>query len=134
MMEFTIQSANVYISRGGQTIPHLTTTPEITFDFNKVQLDCNQFRDNLTPYGQYYGIQYIGMLEINNLVIPVVPSATYDIGITIAYQYDHSLLNKFDAFQSGLFVNLTSDNIDKTISPFTFLSTPKNNYQAGTFT
>lgn len=131
-IDFSIQSVSVYATRGGQTI-HLTNTPDISFSFSNVTVDCNQFRDGQTPAGQYYAIQYIGMLNINNVIIPVVPSATYDIGVTISYTYDHTLINKFDAFQSGLFVNLTDENIDKTISPFTFSSTSKTDYIAGSF-
>lgn len=130
IITMNIESVSVYLQRGGQTIS-MQSNPTITYSFQDLKIDCDQF--NTIPAGHYYGIQYVGMLNIENLIIPVVPSATYDIGVTIAYGYNHSPINYFDAFQSGLFVNLTAENIDKTIEPFTFLSTPNTNYIQGSF-
>ena len=88
--------------------------------------------------GQYYGIQYIGMLNITNLQLPSASNAIYDINITISYNvYINGSLfsskNPFDFFQTGIFTNVTSDNINFTTPGFLFSSIVPP-YQAGTFT
>jgi hypothetical protein len=127
-----ILSVSVYLQRGGQTVS-LANSPTVSYNFTDLVINCNQFSNGHTPAGQYYGIQYVGMLDISNLIIPVVPSATYDIGVTITYSYDHSHIQKFDAFQSGLFVNLTDENRAKIIAPFYFDSSGNTNYSPGEF-
>ena len=127
-----VNNIHVYLQRGGATIP-LTTQPDVSWSFAPVEIDCNQFVNGHTHSGHYYGIQFIGMLNITNLKIPVLPSACYDIGITCTYTYDHGLIGSFDAFQSGLFVNLTEENQNISITPFSFASSISSGYQAGKF-
>jgi hypothetical protein len=87
-----------------------------------------QFADvSFAPYtlepGQFYGIQYVGNLVIDNLQIDVQPEQVYDLTITMNYMYDYPLSTQFDYLQTGLFFNLSPQN-QNAADGLTFASTP----------
>jgi hypothetical protein len=112
----------------------LKTPPTINYSFQPLVVDCNQYiLTHGMSSGQFYGIQYVGMLQIQNIVLPCVPNSVFDIKATIHYEYDHSLLTHFDAFQTGVFPNLTRENVNVTIPPMVFASSPPDGYISNTF-
>jgi len=87
-----------------------------------------QFADvSFAPYtlesGQFYGIQYVGNLIIDNLQIDVQPEQVFDLTITMNYMYDYPLSTQFDYLQTGLFFNLSPQN-QNAADGLTFASTP----------
>lgn len=111
----------------------LKTTPTVSWKFQPLVLDCNQFlyTHNMNT-GQYYGIQYVGMLVIQNIVLPCIPNSVFDIKALVTYEYDHSPIYHFDSFQTGIFPNLTSENVNVTIPPLKFTSSPPYGYMGVT--
>jgi hypothetical protein len=73
------------------------------------------FDVSFIPYyakSQFYGIQYVGNLIINNLVLDTQPEEVYDLNLTMSYSYDYPISQQFDMFQTGLFFNLDQANIN----------------------
>lgn len=87
-----------------------------------------QFADvSFVPYdgemGQFYGVQYVGNLIIENLQLNVQPEQIYDLKLTMNYTYDVPISTKFDYLQSGLFFNLSKMN-QNAADGIRFSSTP----------
>ena len=73
--------------------------------------------------GQFYGVQYVGNLIIENLQLNVQPEQVYDLKLTMNYMYDVPISTKFDYLQSGLFFNLSNMNLN-VADGIQFSSTP----------
>ena len=82
----------------------------------------------------FYGIQYVGMVNISGLNLQTQPGNLYDLTMTVSYTYDTNISNKFDIFQTGIFTNILEENINTHSSNFKFNSTPYNIYSSGAFT
>lgn len=131
----SLQITNVEINFFYNGTPYiLNPAPNITYSFQPLVFDCNQYvLTHGMSTGQFYGIQFVGMLSMQNVILPCIPNSVFDIKATMTYVYDHSLINHFDVFQSGVFPNLTQENINVTIKPFTFMTPPAGNYTTNTF-
>ena len=73
------------------------------------------FDVSFVPYyanSQFYGIQYVGNLIVNGLVLDVQPEEVYDLNLTMSYSYDYPIAQQFDMFQTGLFFNVEKANIN----------------------
>jgi hypothetical protein len=104
----------------------LTKEPIIYFDKSNILA----FTGDNVIIGQSYGINYVGVVNITNIILPSQKSP-YDISIKVDYecQYDET---KFDIFQTGIFTNITEIEIYNTNKNFTFSSiSPK--YESGSF-
>jgi hypothetical protein len=92
---------------------------------------------SFTPYGHpnghFYGIQYIGNIDISNLQLSVQALETYDLNIQVDYTYNYELAKKFDYFQTGLFFNLSNIN-QSSCQGITFKSNPSTPFLQSTFT
>ena len=60
--------------------------------------------------GQFYGVQYIGNIVIENVRLNVQPNQVYDLSLILHYAYDAVFADRLDYFQTGVFLNLTADN------------------------
>jgi hypothetical protein len=85
--------------------------------------------------GQNYGAQYIGLLEIRNLVVPSYPNSIYDVTIDVTYSCETSIGSFddtiFDFFKTGVFSNIAVDETNFS-SGFQFESMPSP-YSPGVF-
>jgi hypothetical protein len=85
--------------------------------------------------GQNYGAQYIGLLEIRNLVVPSYPNSIYDVTIDVTYSCETSIGSFdetiFDFFKTGVFSNIAVDETNFS-SGFQFESIPIA-YSSGVF-
>lgn len=84
--------------------------------------------------GTFYGIQYVGMINISGLNLQTQPGNLYDITMTVSYTYETAISTKFDMFQTGIFTNIPEENINTHSSNFKFNSTPYPVYSSGFFT
>ena len=87
-----------------------------------------QFQDvSFSPYemeaGQFFGIQYVGTLKIDNLRLNVQAEQVFDLALTMNYSYNDSLAEQFDYFKTGIFFNLSQLNQNIT-DGITFASQP----------
>ena len=87
-----------------------------------------QFQDvSFSPYemeaGQFFGIQYVGSLKIDNLQLNVQAEQVFDLALTMNYSYNDSLAEQFDYFKTGIFFNLSQLNQNIT-DGITFASQP----------
>ena len=87
-----------------------------------------QFQDvSFSPYemeaGQFFGIQYVGSLKIDNLQLNVQSEQVFDLALTMNYSYNDSLAEQFDYFKTGIFFNLSQLNKNIT-DGMTFASVP----------
>jgi hypothetical protein len=81
----------------------LNTTTPIFFDASFIPYNAAH---------QFYGIQYVGNLIIDNVILAVQPEEVYDVSLTMSYYYDFPMFQQMDAFQTGLFFNLTQANVN----------------------
>jgi hypothetical protein len=82
----------------------------------------------------FYGIQYVGMVNISGLDLQTQPGNLYNLTMTVSYTYDTDISNKFDVFQTGIFPNIQEENQNIYSSNFKFNSDPYPVYYPGTFT
>jgi len=97
------------------------------------------------PYGvnptHFYGIQYVGNLNINGLTLGVQPLDVFDLNVQLNYTYNTTLAYQLDYFQTGLFFNLTSINQNafggitpSSVPPVPFLLSSFTGYNPGSTT
>lgn len=84
--------------------------------------------------GTFYGIQYVGMINISGLNLQTQPGNLYDITMTVSYTYETAISTKFDVFQTGIFTNIPEENTNTHSSNFKFNSTAYPVYSSGFFT
>ena len=102
----------------------LDPLPTISYDTVDLLLNCNQFQ-TISPQikrkqGQYYGIQYVGMVKIEHIYLPASPTFVYDFQLVVNYTYDHQYIKHFDFFLSGVFPNLSQINQSVSINGMKF--------------
>jgi hypothetical protein len=126
MISINVTNVNLVVSYNNEPII-LIEKPIIYFDKSNI----TSFTGNNIAIGQSYGMDYIGMLHITKMILPS-QKLHYDISINVEYecQYDET---KFDAFQTGIFTNITREDIDDTNTNFTFSSISPE-YEVGSFT
>jgi hypothetical protein len=115
----TITYNGIEIMNTGVNISH-TNTQSLTIQGIDIQK------------GTFYGIQYVGFVNISGLNLQTQPGNLYNITMTVSYTYDTDISSKFDIFQTGIFPNIQED--DKNISNFKFNSTPYPIYSSSFFT
>ena len=115
----TITYNGIEIMNTGVNISHANTQP-LTIQGIDIQK------------GTFYGIQYVGFVNISGLNLQTQPGNLYNITMTVSYTYDTDISSKFDIFQTGIFPNIQEDN--KNISNFKFNSTPYPIYSSSFFT
>jgi hypothetical protein len=123
VIKINVTKLNLIVSYKNVPIT-LTKEPIIFFDKSNIL----SFTGDNIVIGQSYGIHYIGMLNITNIVLPSLKLSHYDISINVEYecQYDET---KFDIFQTGILTNITEAD---TNNNFIFSSiSPK--YEVGSF-
>lgn len=91
----------------------LLSTPKIYSSLNN---EYPVFYDvSFIPYyanKQFYGIQYVGNLIIENVVLDSQPEEVYDVSLSMSYYYDSAIFKEFDMLQTGLFFNLSQVNVN----------------------
>lgn len=86
------------------------------------------------PKGAFYGIQYVGFVNISGLNLQTQPGNLYNITMTVSYTYDTNISSKFDMFQTGIFPNIQEKNKNTHSSNFKFNTTEYAVYSSGFFT
>jgi len=100
-------------------------------DFNTITLSCTI--SEITP-GLFYAIQYVGMLNINNLVIQTIPQTIYNIKYVANYTYNSRTVNTyFDFIKTGVFANLPLDTKLTTTNNCNLNSVAPNDINNGSF-
>lgn len=84
------------------------------------------------PNGHFYGVQYVGNLDISNLHLSVQELEVFDLNVQLSYLYNYDLASQFDYFQSGLFFNLSSIN-QSSCQGITFNSKPPEPFLHSSF-
>jgi hypothetical protein len=84
--------------------------------------------------GTFYGIQYVGFVNISGLNLQTQPGNLYDITMTVSYTYETAISTKFDVFQTGIFTNIPEENKNTLSSNFKFNSTAYPVYSSSFFT
>jgi len=126
-------SVNITYS-GIPVIPLVTPTIYTSFTTPIPGKQNIQFPDiSFSPFnmdsGQFYGIQYIGNIIIDNLQLDVQPEQVFDVAISMNYSYDHVLASQFDYLKTGVFFNISQEN-QNVCDGFTFSSVVPNFVQS----
>lgn len=81
-----------------------------------------------------HAIQYVGMLNLNNLILQTPPQTIYNIKYVANYIYNNSDVNNYVQFiQTGVFANLRSANEEGYISNCVMDSISPNNFRESSF-
>lgn len=124
-----VTGVQLQISNNGMPVAPLNV-PIMRTNFTDMVVDLNCLHRRS---GHFYGIQFLGMLEIDQIQLPASPFSIYDFDLAFTYTYDHTLLRHMDLFVSGVFPNLTEANQNVT-SGITFSGPPPPSpYKAPTF-
>lgn len=111
-IDYSISRPSLSIQYSGIPITPLSTP---TY-YSTLNSSTPKFYDvSFIPYyakNQFYGLQYVGNLIIDNIVLPVQPEEVYDVSLTMSYSYDYAMFAEMDFFQTGLFFNLTRENMN----------------------
>ena len=107
-------SLNITYS-GIPVIPLVTPTIYTSFTAPIPGQQNIQFNDvSFSPFdmdaGQFYGIQYVGNLIIDNLQLNIQAEQVFDVAISMNYMYDYLLAAQFDYLKTGIFFNLSQVN------------------------
>lgn len=112
------------------TLVNPLQTPTITYSPSPLA-DCSFNLANVKDV--FYGVQYIGMLSIDNLVLSTPPDTVYSFQIVVTYTYDNIIAYKLDYLKTGIYSNLlTRLDPDYTFN-CVFNSLPPDNFQNATF-
>ena len=104
----------------------------VPYNISNISLDLNDVSLNVSSLNNsFYGMQYVGMLEINNAVIPTQPGFIYDVNLSFTYEYNYGVVQNLQVFQSGVFSNIEQNN--QNTHNCAFSSTPPNNYRSSAF-
>ena len=91
------------------------------------------------PSGQFYGIQYVGTPVVSNISIPnVQPDNIYQVLLDVTYTYPHgsgsNVVDRMDAFQTGVFANIDAAHVSATTPNFTLTSSvPSSSFVPSSF-
>ena len=85
------------------------------------------------PRGHFYGIQYVGNLDISNLQLSVQALEVFDVEAQLSYIYNYELASQFDYFKTGMFFNLSNIN-QSSCQGITFNSKPPAPFLHSSFT
>jgi len=114
----------------------VTSSNTCTQTFATVTVNPNKTSPNI-----FYAVDYVGMLQINNLVLKTQPGYNYTIKLKINYSYNISKASQITAFEAGVFCNLSPGNIKAFGNPATMddkknvisVSSPNVPYSNGSF-
>lgn len=112
---------------------NISAMPMTTDQSNNQFIDVSFNADtDVTDLREFYGIQYVGMLNVSVPNLSTTPGDVYVIYGTATYNYTFAPVKKFDVFKTGVFFNL-SDSIPLTkADDIRFQSVPPTNYSNGT--
>jgi hypothetical protein len=98
--------------------------------FNPIKVVCKLSSIN----GLCYAIQYVGMLNINNLILQTPPQTIYSIKYVANYTYNSKTVNTYlSVIQSGIFANLPSANDNNYIYNCSLVSVTPSNFSESSF-
>jgi hypothetical protein len=121
-----IHISNVKLSVFYNDTPISVNEPILTHNFIDVSFNVSSLEY------QFYAIQYVGMLNVSNLILPTQSGFIYTIKIEFTYTYNLNTVSVLRAFQSGVFTNLSSQNQNVQVS-CTLNSSPPDDYDVGDF-
>jgi len=97
-----------------------------------------------TSIKQFYAIQYVGMVSINNLEMNSTQQEIFDLKISVEYTYGDytgsvffdpstkTMIDRFDFFTTGVFANIESPTGDEYVYSCV-MDTPSPAFENGTF-
>ncbi len=106
-------------------------TPAI-LDYSTI-INCSLNLNTLQSYKQFYGIQYLGMLNITELELETPPNTIYDMTLEFNYTYNKELANKLDFIQTGIYVNLPEATSPDYLFRCSLNSVSPNDFSKGNF-
>lgn len=95
-------SVNIYFN---ESLVTPLNTP--TYDISSLN-DCSFHMNTLEK--QFYAVQYIGCLNVSNLLLQTPKNTVYDLYLNVRYNYDNNMAYKLDAISTGFFANLPESN------------------------
>lgn len=79
------------------------------FNTGRAPLFVDMVCDLRSATGLFYGIQYVGMVEISNLILQSPPQTVYTFKYLVNYSYNSQTVNTYlDFIQTGVYDNLQS--------------------------
>lgn len=129
ILTFHITDISLNILYNGSTIQPLQSAV-----ITKTIIDCSFHLNVLQEHKQFYAIQYIGMLSINNLILQSPPSTIYDITVGFNYTYDNVIAYKLDYIQTGIFANIDTAFSSDYLFRCSLDSISPNDFSVGSFT
>jgi hypothetical protein len=124
-ISFSIISQSVKVLYNDVEIS-LQTEPTIIFSPIDVSLSLTSLDR------QFYFIQYVGMLYIDNLILATTPGYLYNVDVTISYSYGQTETEKFDLCQTGIYTNVT-EVYNKVTHHCTLTSDTPSDYAMSSF-
>lgn len=103
------------------------TTPTVSFS----PVDCSFNLSNVQD--MFYGVQYVGMMNISNLVLNTPPNSVYSFQFVFTYTYDNIIAYKLDYLKTGVYSNLQTRTDPEYLFNCTLNSPPPNNFKNATF-
>jgi len=103
---------------------------DISYSFVDVTCDLS------TAHNIFYGIQYVGMLNITNLRLEIPPETIYNIKYVVSYRYNTlSVTENLDFIKTGIFANLpAATNAEYVNNCSISTSMPPTTFDPGSFT
>jgi hypothetical protein len=130
----TVQTANNPGLTMNVTYSNTPVTLETSYDVSGTFTDVSFSLYNVNPT-HFYGIQYVGSLNISNINLAVQPFEVFDLNLTMSYTYYDSLdaIDKLDYFATGLFFNLSTES-QNVCEGITLSSSPSSPFVQSSFT
>ena len=96
------------------------TNISLKIDYNNTNLQSNQnipfdlssvtINPNLTNQQVFYVIQYVGMVNIPFQLNSIIEKSIYNLTLSFNYDYDTLNAKNINAFEAGIFCNLSPEN------------------------
>ena len=129
-LEITITSITANVYYNDVFITSINSNDINQPGFNPITVSC---KISTMTYLSH-AIQYVGMLNLNNLILQTPPQTIYNIKYVANYYYNNSVVNNYVRFiQTGVFANLQSANEEGYISNCVLDSISPNNFRESSF-
>jgi len=109
-IKITNITANVYYNDFLVASKQVNTQSQ---DFNPITVECPI---STIKEGIFYATQYVGMLNINNLILQIPPQTVYNIKYVANYTYNSKTVINYN-IKTGLFANLPKKTPGLTNNP-----------------
>jgi hypothetical protein len=127
-LDFRITGVELQIYYNDTLAFPLNGGPTLTHTFTDCSFNLS------TAVGGFYGVQYVGMLNINNLILRTSPNSIYSLRIVTNYTYNNTTAYKLDYTKTGIYANLQSRTDSMFVDNCVLSSVPPTDFNGGGFT